>query len=191
MAARQIVVAALLSTGAAFAVAGCRGGAAGPESGRLEVGHSGREDNVQRDITPLEARDLMAGERYVYLDVRTVAEYQEGHPSSAWNVPVLETNAAGEMAENPEFLRVVEATFSKDTPLLVGCRSGGRSSLAAQMLQQAGYKRVYNIMGGYAGGRTPAGQELKGWSQLGYPVDRDDGGEKSYTSLRARSVQNP
>lgn len=143
---------------------------------------------MQRDITPQEARDLIQSQRYVYLDVRTVLEYQEGHPSGSWNVPVVEPDASGQMTPNPDFLRVVEASFAKDTPLVVGCRSGGRSSLAADLLRQAGYTRVHNIMGGYAGGRSDAGQEIKGWTQLGYPVDRDAGGERAYANLRAKGI---
>ena len=41
-------------------------------------------------------------------------------------------------------------TLDKDTPVLVVCRSGARSERAAQMLAQAGFRRVANLAGGLA-----------------------------------------
>ena len=41
-------------------------------------------------ISPEEARDLMDKEGYVYLDVRSVPEFAAGHPTGAYNIPLLD-----------------------------------------------------------------------------------------------------
>jgi phage shock protein E len=61
------------------------------------------------------------------LDVRTPAEFCEGHLAHALNVPVQEL---------PHRLHDVGPT---SRPIVVYCRSGGRSALAAQLLTRAGY----------------------------------------------------
>lgn len=61
------------------------------------------------------------------LDVRTPAEFSEGHVPHATNIPVQELGARlGEVGP-------------KTRPVVVYCRSGGRSSSAAQLLKREGY----------------------------------------------------
>jgi rhodanese-related sulfurtransferase len=62
------------------------------------------------------------------LDVRTPAEFSEGHVAKALNIPVQEL---------PARLREVGPTTR---PVVVYCRSGGRSAAASQILKQAGYQ---------------------------------------------------
>lgn len=61
------------------------------------------------------------------LDVRTHAEFHEGHLPRALNVP---------LAELPHRLRELGPTRR---PVVVYCRSGNRSSQAAELLRGAGY----------------------------------------------------
>ena len=74
----------------------------------------------------------------VLVDVRTAEEYAEGHlPGAAlcdWNAD--------------DFLSRMEASYPKETPLAVYCRTGRRSAAAAEKLSKAGYT-VYNMLGGY------------------------------------------
>ena len=136
-------------------------------------------------VTPEEAKRLLDGGGVVYLDVRTVPEFVNGHAPSAVNVPVAEMNPqTGRMELNERFLGIVAANISPDSRLIVGCKTGGRSTTACEILSQAGYKNLCNLVGGYAGITDPAGQVVQeGWSTLGYPVERGDGGPKSYASL--------
>lgn len=136
-------------------------------------------------VTPQEAKRLLDGGGYVYLDVRTVPEFVNGHAPSAVNIPVVEMNPQiGAMELNEKFLGVVSANFQPDTQLIVGCKTGGRSTTACQMLTQAGYKNVRNLAGGFSGVTDPSGHVVQeGWSTLGYPIERGDGGVKSYASL--------
>jgi phage shock protein E len=62
------------------------------------------------------------------LDVRTQAEFQDGHVTHALNIPVQEL---------PARIREVGPTVR---PVVVYCRSGGRSAQAAALLKQAGYE---------------------------------------------------
>lgn len=62
------------------------------------------------------------------LDVRTPGEFRDGHVPHATNIPVQELSAR---------LREVGPT---SRPVVVYCRSGGRSASASQILRQAGYQ---------------------------------------------------
>jgi len=141
------------------------------------------------NITPEEAKRLLDSAGFVYLDVRTVPEFVNGHAPAAWNVPVAEVNpATGRMEPTAAFQGVIERNFPRDAHLVVGCKTGGRSAAACEILARAGYKNLRNIDGGFMGVTDPSGQVVKeGWSTLGYPVERGDGGEKSYESLRCKA----
>ncbi len=140
------------------------------------------------DITPQEAKQLLDAEMgYVYLDVRTVAEFEEGHAPGSVNVPYLTFNEAGERVVNADFLAVVHAVFPKDARVIVACRSGGRSKMAQEVMLAVGYANVSNLLGGFLGHGEPAeGDTQQGWSSLGYPVDTGDGGSNSYSSQRSK-----
>jgi rhodanese-related sulfurtransferase len=132
-----------------------------------------------QQITPQEAYAQMAQDKdLVYLDVRTVPEFEAGHPPSALNIPVvLPDPAAGRMVPNPDFLPTVEATIPKDAKIIVGCMSGGRSQYAAEVLADAGYQHLANMQGGFGGARDPMGRVvMPGWQDYGLPVEVGDGG---------------
>ena len=105
----------------------------------------------------------------VYLDVRSIPEFEQGHPAGAFNVPLLHLDpATGQMRPNPDFLPVVRANFPPDTAMVIGCRMGGRSQQACEILASAGYHDVANVLGGF-GGAPQMGHT--GWVQEGLPVD--------------------
>ena len=114
----------------------------------------------------------MREQGYVYLDVRSVQEFDNGHPDGAFNIPLLHMGSDG-MTPNLRFLTDVEATFAKDTPILVGCRSGQRSLRAAEALVAAGYTDVLDVRPGFAGAANAFGQVAEpGWAASGLPVSR-------------------
>jgi len=141
-----------------------------------------------RQVTPDEAHKLLSDEGYRYLDVRTEGEFADGHPATAVNVPVVfPDRATAQMAMNPDFLTTVEAHLPKDTKLVVGCLSGGRSQRAAELLTQAGYAHVVNMQGGFGGARDQTGRTVvAGWAERGLPVCKDCGAENSYAGLRRK-----
>lgn len=71
------------------------------------------------------------------LDVRTPQEYAEGHIDGALNIDV----------RSDDFQKMAEKDLSKDSTILVYCRSGRRSMDAAEILTRLGYK-VVNLKGG-------------------------------------------
>ena len=75
-----------------------------------------------------EARRAQVEDGYTYVDVRSVPEYESGHPAGAHNVPLLHMNSeTRQMLPNPDFLAVMQANYQADARLLIGCQVGGRS----------------------------------------------------------------
>ncbi len=136
-------------------------------------------------LTPQQAHDFMQKGAY-YVDVRTEGEYQTGRPKGAYNVPFVIRDAhTMQMSMNPNFVHVMESNFSKDAPLILGCQMGGRSALAAQMLQGLGYTNVADVSAGWGGSRDPMGQPLeKGWQDCDLPTDKGFCLERGYETLR-------
>tara|TARA_B100001123_G_scaffold449797_1_gene616776 strand:- start:6661 stop:7116 length:456 start_codon:yes stop_codon:yes gene_type:complete len=137
-----------------------------------------------------EAQRLQVEDGYTYVDVRSVPEYQNGHPKGAQNVPLLLLNSeTKQMQPNPEFLVVMQANYPTDAKLLVGCQVGGRSSRAAQVLAEAGYETVVNVKGGFGGYRNPATGEIvdEGWAPAGLPVEDGDSDDSGYKVLRQKA----
>ncbi|MFQ5505713.1 MAG: rhodanese-like domain-containing protein [Planctomycetota bacterium] len=59
-------------------------------------------------------------EGWTYLDVRTVAEFEQGHAAGAFNVPFVFRNPGSPPTPNPEFLATVKRHFAKDSRLVLG-----------------------------------------------------------------------
>ena len=137
-----------------------------------------------QNLNPSEASVLLAGESSaVYIDVRSVPEYENGHPAGALNIPVMHRENVG-MVPNADFVRVVQSHFATDAKLLVGCQSGARSIRAAEALIAAGFTDITNVTGGFGGTRSQTGEVVeRGWLELGLPVEHDAEGDNSYTAL--------
>src|SRR5438093_12922009 len=122
------------------------------------------------ETTPPEAYEMLtAHPAAVYLDVRTEAEFEAGHPAGARNVPVVFFDqATGRPVPNPDFLAVVERNFPRTAMLVVGCQAGGRSQRACEILADAGYTDVTNVRGGFGGAREHG---VRGWRDAGLPVE--------------------
>lgn len=138
-------------------------------------------------ITPAEAHALLSSDaNAVYLDVRSEQEFAAGHPVGAKNVPIAFLSGGG-MAGNPDFLKVVAANFGKSATLVVGCKMGGRSARACEILADAGYLDLKNVDGGFDGRGGAADPTVRGgWSGAGLPVSRAPAPGTSYAELRKR-----
>ena len=139
-------------------------------------------------VSPKEAHALMEDEGYTYLDVRSIPEFERGHPQGAVNVPLLHFDASrGGMVPNADFLAVVAANFPKDAKLVLGCKSGGRSMRAAQALEQSGYLHLVDQRAGFDGGHDATGRvHEQGWLKEGLPVATEAPLEARYDAMRAR-----
>ena len=136
-----------------------------------------------------QAYALQTGDDYTYVDVRSVPEYEQGHPAGAHNVPLLHFDTgSGRMQPNPEFLAVMQAAYAVDAKLLLGCQMGGRSAQAAQLLASGGYTDVTNVAGGFGGERDPVTGQVRneGWAQAGLPVETEAPAGANYADLKRR-----
>ena len=81
------------------------------------------------------------------LDVRNAVEWRDGHLAGATHIPLAE-------------LRARMGELDPTRPVVVHCQGGGRSAVAASVLEAGGIKEVSNLTGGYAG-----------WRKAGFPVE--------------------
>lgn len=80
------------------------------------------------------SRYVQTNTNHILIDVRSRAEFAEGHITGAKNIPLQE-------------LAQESGTLPQDKPIMLYCRSGNRSGMALQLLLRAGYDKVYNIGG--------------------------------------------
>src|SRR5437867_2875510 len=105
-----------------------------------------------KEVTAQEAHDLLNNDpEYIYLDVRSIPEFEAGHAPRAINIPIMHFAPGAGMSPNPDFAAVVEANLPRDSKLVVGCKMGGRSARACELMTQMGYTNVANIRGGFVG----------------------------------------
>ena len=95
------------------------------------------EKVMYQQITPKEAKEIMdGGESHTILDVRDQEEFDEGHIPGAMLLPYTEIESKAE-----KFLP------DKNAQILVYCRSGRRSKIAAESLVALGYTNVKEFGG--------------------------------------------
>ncbi len=134
--------------------------------------------------------------RVLFIDVRTPAElmFVGNTPLMDANIPVKlgptatfdEQKAVFALQPNPRFVAEVEArlagkSLAKSDPVIVMCRSGDRSAIAANLLTDAGFGRVYSVVDGFEGDLAKDGPEaghhtVNGWKNKrqpwGYALDK-------------------
>lgn len=88
-----------------------------------------------------------AGDKAIVLDVRGQDEWNEGripgaHLLQHWLIP----------------FKINDIVPDKQTNIVVYCRTGGRSTVAAQMLESLGYVHVRNLIGGFEAYQAGGGE---------------------------------
>ena len=103
------------------------------------------------DISASEVYKIIAKDKgyYFILDVRDLEEFEDSHIQGATLIPQAEIK--NRLDELP-----------KDKPILVYCRSGRRSSEAADILIKSGFQKVFNLLEG-----------IQSWEVMGYPVIKE------------------
>jgi rhodanese-related sulfurtransferase len=136
--------------------------------------------------SPEETKALLdSGQGYVYLDVRTVEEFEAGHVPGAKNIPLMIRTPYG-TAANPQFVQDVGKNFPRDAKLICGCQKGVRSLRAAQMLLVAGFTAVTDMRGGFGGETDHCGCIVApGWATSGLPVSKNSPAPDQYSSLKS------
>ena len=77
-----------------------------------------------------ELKEILLEDNYIIIDVRTKEEFDESHLKDALNIPIDEINE--------------EIELNKSKTILVYCKSGNRSGMAAEALTDLGYE-VYDL----------------------------------------------
>ncbi|MDF1761880.1 MAG: rhodanese-like domain-containing protein [Oleibacter sp.] len=99
---------------------------------------------AKASVSPVDANDAetLLNDGAIVLDVREPAEFIQGHLPGAQNVPrgVLEFR----VGDHP-------ALLDTDKTILLYCKNGGRSTLAAHTLKQMGFDQVRMLVGGFDG----------------------------------------
>ena len=101
-------------------------------------------------VTSEEMQTLLQKKGVQLVDVRTPEEYSEGFIPSAINIDYL----------SPAFSKGIEG-LDKDKPIIVYCRSGKRSAKSSEKLEEAGFKKIYDLEGGFSK-----------WKDKGYAVEK-------------------
>ncbi len=95
---------------------------------------------VVKDVTTAEAAQLMQSRpEVVVLDVRTPAEFAAGHLAGATMVDFYSASFRADVGK-----------LDRQKAYLVYCHTGNRSAQAVMVMQQLGFREVYNMLGGIA-----------------------------------------
>lgn len=154
-------------------------------------------------LSPKQAADFVNRNkaRVLFLDVRTRAEplfvgmatavdalvpyveFPELHADWGWD----ENRAAYKYEPFNDFApeverRLKEKGLTKADPVVLICRSGDRSSRAANLLADLGYTRVYSVVGGFEGplNEKTGKRDLGGWKNAGLPWSYELDKKKMY-----------
>lgn len=96
------------------------------------------KSKIYQDIDTTAFIELMKKKEEVHIvDVRSDMEYRQGHIPGAKLLNMMSGDFPSQLLQLP-----------KDKKLLLYCRSGNRSGMAAQKLGDAGFEEVYNLRGG-------------------------------------------
>jgi rhodanese-related sulfurtransferase len=103
-----------------------------------------------REVSAVEAVQLINRRDAVVLDVRDAAEYKAGHITNARHVPEGELEA-----------RLKDLEKVKTKPIIVSCARGNRSTTIANRLRALGFAEVFSLRGG-----------LAAWQQANMPLEK-------------------
>ena len=105
-------------------------------------------------MSPAQALALMERNQgnpdFMVLDVRTPAEYAEGHLSGAFNIDIGANDFRDRVAE-----------LERDNVYLVYCRTGNRSRQAIDIMEELKFEEIYHLSDG-----------ITAWVAEGLPTER-------------------
>jgi len=114
------------------------------------------------ELFPWDVEDLMENKvPFILLDIREPYEYRKLRIENSINVPRGLLEIACDWGYDETVPRLVEAKKEK---IIIACRSGNRSLLAAKTMKCMGYEDVYSLKTG-----------LKGWNEYELPLVNDQG----------------
>ena len=92
----------------------------------------------QKKITQEQFKELIVKGNTLVIDVRTPVEFLEAHIKNAINIDYFSRSFSETISK-----------LDKQKTILVYCAAGGRSTSACLDFKKLGFKKVYNLIGGY------------------------------------------
>jgi len=83
-------------------------------------------------------KEAISAKNIQLVDVRTSDEYKSGHIKNAKNIDFFSSNFIDQFQ-----------LLNKEEPIYIYCRSGSRSKQSAKKLYAIGFKKIYDLEGGY------------------------------------------
>ena len=124
-------------------------------------------------VAPHDAWALVQAGHALLVDVRSAEERKfVGHVPGSEHVAWASGTS---LTRNPRFARELEAKVKKDALVLLLCRSGKRSALAAEAAAKAGFTQAFNVREGFEGELDERQQRGRadGWRYRGLPWVQD------------------
>jgi thioredoxin 1 len=116
--------------------------------GSYHLIHAQQSETIIENVDVVKFKELVDEGKGIILDVRTPGEVEDGYINNASTINLYDEDFISKINLIP-----------KDKPIYVYCKSGGRSSEAALLLEKNGFSKVYNLTGG-----------ITEWKNQGYPV---------------------
>ena len=130
--------------------AGC--GSAEKSTGKKNSGSVSNKKRVVKKIDPGEAHVLITENQdnkdFVVLDVRTAREFEDGYIEGAINLDFYDDDFQANLDK-----------LEKNKTYLVYCRSANRSGESAKIMEELGFKKIYDMTGG-----------IIEWQEQGFPT---------------------
>ena len=110
-----------------------------------------KKTTIILDIEVAEFQQLISKKNVQLIDVRTPVEFKKGHLKNAKLINFFDKDFKSEILKK----------IDKNKPVYVYCKSGGRSAKAAKIYKAAGFKKVFNLLGGF-----------NAWSASGQKIEK-------------------
>jgi len=94
-------------------------------------------DSEIKLITADEMQSILELEEVQLIDVRTPKEYDGGFIANAQNIDFMSPTFDDDITK-----------LDKNKPVILYCKSGGRSAKCAKKMKDAGFKKIYDLQGG-------------------------------------------
>lgn len=90
-------------------------------------------------VLPKDLNDILNNKDIQLVDVRTSKEFRGGHIAGSININFFSTN----------FRSLIEKRLDKEKPVYIYCRSGKRSAKSVKVFKTLGFKKIYDLKGGF------------------------------------------
>lgn len=102
------------------------------------IGANAQQNETIQILDAQTFKDSISTQKVQLIDVRTPDEYKTGHIENAINIDFFSEKFTDEFNN-----------LDKDEPVYIYCKSGNRSGQSATKLSEMGFKKIYDLKGGF------------------------------------------